>query len=288
MTDLPRSNVRVHVVWCFAFITACVTGFLAYKMTLDKAEEAMKGARNAVAAATAKAEDYARNLASFVEVAAEKFRTGQITETFRAEIPVFKAAGIGRLDVGTADAIETFYRSDTREIVWDLVYLGTTVSTIRVPVTYRYHVDLGGNWKLSVKDRICVVNAPALQPSLPVAIHTDGMTKESSSGWSRFDATQQLDDLEKTITPKLDEYASTPEHISLVRDQARLTVAKFIRAWLLREDQWRDDKITSVVVFFENEELNNGSILKPTLTYEHEPEQGGAGSVLGNTIRIGP
>lgn len=271
MSGSSDSKYRVHLVWCLAFLAACATGFCAYKITLERAESAVKGsireANHAVAAATAKAEEYASNLASFLAVSAERFKTGKITETFRAEIPVFEAAGIGRLDLGTAKASETFSRSDTRKIVWEWIYLGTTVSKIRVPVTYRYHVDLGGEWKVAVSGRACAVRAPALQPSLPVAIHTDGMMKESSSGWSRFDASQQLEELEKTLTPRLNAYASDREHLALVREQARLTVAKFIRAWLLRENQWATDKLSAIVVIFADEKTQPDDVT-PTLSFE--------------------
>jgi len=274
MPDPSHSNARVHLVWCIAFITAVAAGCYVYKLTLDRAEKTVSAtvteAEKAVSAATAKAEAYARKLAATTEATAAKFKTGTITETFRAEIPVFEAAGIGRLDVGTANATETFSRSDTRKIGRDWLYMGTTVSTIHVPVTYRYHIDLGGKWDVSVADRTCRVCAPALEPSLPVAIRTEGMMKESTAGWSRFDSSQQLDALERTITPKLNEYARTPERVALAREQARLTVAKFIRAWLLREDQWRDDKITSVVVVFADENAKTDGE-KPTLRIEQKP-----------------
>jgi hypothetical protein len=280
---LPRA--RIHLVWGCVFISFAVVGLTGYKISIDKADEAVsravdeakngvdrviKEAKIATSAATAKAEQYAKELASFTERAAEKFKTGQITETFRAEIPVFKSAGIGLLEVGTSEATETFFKEDVRKVGWDWIYLGKTVSEISVPVTYRYHLDLGGDWEISVTDGNCIVDAPKLQPSLPVAIHTDGLRKKSSEGWARFDAAEQMEELQKSITPKLNTNAATPEHLNNVKEEARGTVARFIRAWLVREGQWVEGKITTVTVRFPDETVSSGPSA-PTLTLKNLP-----------------
>lgn len=289
-------GARVHLVWGCVFVAFAVVGLTAYKISLDKADKAasriadeahaaasravdeaknaadraIKEAKLATAAATAKAEQYAGELAAFAERAAAKFKTGQITETFRAEIPVFKSAGIGLLEVGTSEATETFRKEDVRKVAWDWVYLGKTVSEISVPVTYRYHLDLAGDWEISVADGNCIVRAPKLQPSLPVAIHTDGLRKKSSEGWARFDAAEQMEELQRSITPKLNSNAATPKHLDNVREEARVTVARFIRAWLVREEQWMEGKLTTVTVVFPDESISSRPST-PTVTFKDLP-----------------
>jgi hypothetical protein len=81
----------------------------------------------------------------FVETipdAAEKFKTGTITRTFVEHIPEFSPTHGDVLELTTSRSDEDFTRSDSRSIAWNMIYLGTTVSTIRVPATFRYHLRL--------------------------------------------------------------------------------------------------------------------------------------------------
>lgn len=264
-------GTRIHLVWGCVFVAFAVIGLTGYKVSLDKvgkaADRTIKETKLAAAAATAKAEQYAGEVAAFAERAAEKFKNGQITETFRAEIPVFKSAGIGFLEVGTTEATETFRQEDVRKVAWDLVYLGKTVTEISVPVTYRYHLDLAGEWEITVTDGNCIVRAPKLRPSLPVAIHTDGLRKKSSEGWARFDAAEQMEELQKSITPKLNSNAGSAAHLDNIREEARVTVARFIRAWLVREEQWMEGKLTTVTVVFPDETISSRPST-PTVTFK--------------------
>lgn len=254
------NNPRIHLIWGSVFVAAMLAGFYTYKLTLDRGSQAIR-------AAVEKGEQYAAEAAAFAERSAEKFKTGTITETFHAEFPVFHSAGFGRLEVGVSEATETFKKSDVRKAVWDWVYLGETIAEIKVPVTYRYHLDLGEDWALAVADKTCIVRAPALKPSLPVAIHTDRMEKQSASGWARFDGSDQLEALQRTITPTLNQNASTPEHINNIREAARDVVARFVRAWLMREEQWNDDKLTSIIVIFADESPDTAP-LQRRLTFQ--------------------
>jgi hypothetical protein len=260
------SNTIVHAIWAGALVAVVLIGFLAYRMSVNRIE---RNARDAVKGATEKAEQYARQLAAFTERAAEKFKTGTITETFAAEVAVFRSAGVGRLELGTSEAVETFRRTNELRLFWDTVSLGQTVSEIRVPVTYRYHVPLDGPWQFRVEGDGCTVIPPPIRPSLPPAIHTDKMEKRTRSGWARFDAAEQMDALERAITPTLVAYASDPAHLAKVRDECRLTVARFIHAWLRREGQWDGDRFRSITVVFPDEPAPAGPP-RPTLTYEFE------------------
>jgi hypothetical protein len=166
------------------------------------------------------------------------------------------------------EATETFSRTDDRRVLYDLVPLGTTVAEIRVPVTYRYHLRFDEPWLLEVRDHDCVVHAPMIRPSLPPAIHTDRMEKRVSSSWLRFDDAEQLEALERTITPTLSTRAADPDHIDLVRDRSRIQVANFVRSWLLLESHWREDRFSSVTVIFDDEEDDVSTMTAPTLVLE--------------------
>lgn len=184
---------------------------------------------------------------------AAKFRQEHITETFTAALPKLDRTPGGQLELANATATETLTRADERTVAWDLIYLGKTVSEISVPVTYRYHLVLRDPWKLDVSGNTCVVRAPAIRPTLPPAIHTDKMQKRSESGWARFDAREQMTELEKSLTPRLARHASDPSHIALVREECRKTVAEFVRDWLLKEDHWRQDRFSTIKIIFADE-----------------------------------
>jgi len=48
--------------------------------------------------------------------------------------------------------------------------------------------------------------------------------------------------------------------MALVREEARKTVAGFVKNWLLKEDQWREDRFHSVIVRFSDEPEENSLI----------------------------
>src|SRR5260370_7960111 len=74
----------------------------------------------------------------FIRSCSRPFKDHVLTQKFISEIPEIHSTGGGNLEVATADAVETFQRSDNKYAVWSRIYLVQTVSEIRVPVTYRY------------------------------------------------------------------------------------------------------------------------------------------------------
>ena len=186
--------------------------------------------------------------------AAEKFKTGTITRTFTEHIPEVSSTYGDVLEITTSRSEEEFSRSDSKNIAWNLIYLGTTVSTIRVPATFRYHIRLSDSWRLASKDKVCYCLVPSIRPSLPTAIHTGQMQKSTERGWARFNSDANLAELERSITPDLDQRAGDSKHIKLVREACRQSVAEFVKKWLMKEDFWRSDRFTSIVVVFADEQ----------------------------------
>ncbi len=182
-----------------------------------------------------------------------KFQSQNITHTFREDLVTVIPTQGDVLELATLEMIETLTKLDVKSAFGDLFYLGTTVSEIKVPTVYRYHLKLSDDWKLSIDGNVCSVIAPAIRPSLPPAIRTDGMEKKSDAGWLRFNAQQNLADLEKNLTPTLERRAGTPHRINQVREGARKSVVEYVRQWLLREHQWKDDAINAIVVKFPDE-----------------------------------
>ena len=76
--------------------------------------------------------------------------------------------------------------ADERRILWDRFSLGETVSEIRVPVTYRYHLRLADAWEIEISDQTCIVHAPRIRASQPPASHSSAAVASSQrpvSSW---------------------------------------------------------------------------------------------------------
>jgi len=205
---------------------------------------------------------------SLPEIAA-KFKTGTITSTFTESIPEVTSTQGDVLELATSRSDETFRREDSKSILWNTVSLGTTVSEIRVPVTFRYHVRLSDSWHLAARGNVCVVLAPRVRPSQPPAIHTDLMEKMTVNGWARFNKDDNLSALEKSITPTLEMRSFEPSHLRLSREACRQSVAEFVKKWLIKEDRWRTDRFTAIVVVFPDEgKFDTDDQLEQ---FQHEP-----------------
>lgn len=184
---------------------------------------------------------------------AEHFQQRTISESFQENVKRIASTNGDVLELATLDMEEAITRFDTKTL-FDAIYLGTTESEIRAMVVYRYHLKLSDHWKLNVENGRCVVIAPAIRPSLPPAIRTDSMEKKSAAGWMRFNAAQNLVDLEKEMTGILERRAGAPSKIRHVREAARQSVAQFVRLWILKEQKDRPDgKIQDLVVIFPDE-----------------------------------
>jgi hypothetical protein len=164
------------------------------------------------------------------------------------------------LEVATAEAVETFERK-TNLVLFDTVMpLGTTISEISVPATYRFHIDLSGDWFLTTDgDRVMVI-APKIRPSLPVAFDTFRMRKRTRSGWARWDGEESLEVLERNLTANLAERAQSAGSISKVREESRLAVAKFVKNWLIAREHWSDRTFSEIAVVFEDEITGDGKV----------------------------
>jgi len=184
---------------------------------------------------------------------AAKFKTGTITQTFTESIPTIKSTEGDILELATAEADEIFTRTDSQSIGWGLFYIGTTTSKISVRATFRYHIKLSDSWRLATKDQTCIVQAPALRPSLPPAIHTATLRKETENGWLRFNKDENLIELERGITAELSRKAADRRHIALAREECRKSIAAFVKNWLLKEEHWRKDGFSTITVVFPDE-----------------------------------
>jgi len=235
-------------------------GFMAYLVVHQIGRTAREGGRAAT--------EMVRELGEGAIDIASAFKSGTITNTFISAIPAFSPDGGARLELAAFEAVEILRSTDELRIGWDLIPLGTTVTEVRVPATYRYHLRLDEPWLLEVNGQSCVVHAPAIRPTLPPAIDTGRMEKFSERGWLRFNQEEQMEELERGITAALSERAADSRHLEMVRERCRLEVAEFVRSWLLLEDHWREDRFRSVKVIFADETDVETAPQPPTLVLD--------------------
>ena len=245
-----RSQLLFALRWPLALLTVVallVFGSLAaYYLTLKQAADGAAALGDA-------ASDVAGRVADRAEQLAESFFTGDVTESFVSSMPKFDRSGVGRLEVASMELTEKLARADERRAFFDVVPLGKTKVEIEVPVTYRYHVPVSGEWRLEIHGPVCLVVAPPLEPTLPPAIHTDRLQTSSQEDLLRFDAGEQMAELQRNLTPRLSRRAASPAYLDLVRDEARRGVADFVRSWLLDQEFWVDDRFATIRVVFADE-----------------------------------
>ena len=156
----------------------------------------------------------------------------------------------GLLEVSTIMAQETFDSTTNHTILG--VPVGRTVTQVRVPAVYRYHIPLEKDWTFRNTGNALIVNAPPVLPSLPVAIDTGKMESFSSGIWSPITRSDAITNLQKSISATLAAKAATPEMLKLQREEARQTVTEFVQKWVVEQPEWQDGKAPIVLVFFED------------------------------------
>ena len=183
------------------------------------------------------------------------FWRSSVTETSVAAsgVPVVMRSAGGLLEIATVTVHERFKRTDTKEF-WGIA-LGTTVSIIQVPVTYRYHIEMAKEWPIYINDKTATVRAADVKPSLPAAIDTARMEKYTQNGWARFNKDENLETLERTITGQIQSRAVSPQYDQIVKDASRETVKTFVSTWLLSQRKWGKEPEFRIVVLFPGESL---------------------------------
>ncbi|MCD8533676.1 MAG: hypothetical protein LR011_02355 [Verrucomicrobia bacterium] len=237
--------------WPVTFMVLGLIGLVAYWITISQTVSIFKGGRNKVS-----------EVSEQVGKALDTFSSAHISQSFLTQLPSRISAGGNQLEVASFESTESFRSESSKRIAWDYLDLGTTVAEVRVPVTYRYHVQLEDTWKLDVKDSICVVTAPRIRPTQPPAIHTHRIEKFSSRGWLRFDSQDALDELMRIITPTVRMYAGDDQHVALIKDTARKSIARFVQKWLLDNNYWSTNMVNTIIVSFPDEITEDNLLLE--------------------------
>jgi hypothetical protein len=198
---------------------------------------------------------------AYVKIGSFRFwssKMGDVRSGSPEEILVMRTKG-GLLEVSQIHATEVFDTKFAHTLLG--IPLGETVPRIRVPVVYRYHIELAPEWSVLRTGDAFTVVAPPVKPSLPVAVDLGRMEKEASGTWVLLPFTERdaLDDLEREITARLARKAVMPAYIQLQREHARQTVEEFVSKWLVTQAKWLSESRSEIRVYFADETIGSAS-----------------------------
>lgn len=167
-----------------------------------------------------------------------------------AGVPVVMHTSGGRLEVATVTATEAF-KLDAPPKSFLGVDMGKTISNVQTKVVYRFYIEMAKEWPIKFKGTTAIVEAAEIRPTLPVAFDTATMEKQTRSGWARFDKQENLEELERRMSPKLEERAYAYKGLAL--ESARKSVGDFVRTWLIKEGHSQQGVPYQVQVIFPGE-----------------------------------
>jgi hypothetical protein len=175
-------------------------------------------------------------------------------QSYREQERVIVRTKGGLLEASTIHSPEIFEASKDHTLFG--IVLGNTVTRIRVPAVYRYHVDLAPEWRILLRKNAFIVVAPSVKPALPVAVDLGRLQQEASGTWSVFTGTAQLKTLQSSITKELAKKASSRSYIEFQREAARLTVKEFVAKWLITQKDWNRYRDYPIHVYFADEPIS--------------------------------
>ena len=174
---------------------------------------------------------------------------GEVRSGMGTEILIMRTPG-GLLEVSSMRMTEQFDKRFVYEVLG--LQVGETVAHVRVPATYRYHIELAPLWKIERTDEVFRVITPPLKPSLPVAVDLARLEQDEGGTWLLlpFNADADREALLREITGKLAQKATSPAYVALQREDARKTVTEFVEKWLVTQEPWKSAKQPRIEVVF--------------------------------------
>ena len=158
----------------------------------------------------------------------------------------------GVLGVAALKRVERVTRSETLLVAG--VSLGTTVSTIEVPVVYKYEIALAREWPVLISGRTCVVQTPPIVVGSPVAFDTAAIRMNTRNGWARLNKAENLEALQRSLSGALEAHAKSTDNWREATEFARRTVGEFVAKWF-PDPRCRPGSGYAVKIVFPNESI---------------------------------
>jgi hypothetical protein len=174
---------------------------------------------------------------------------GDVRSGMGTEILFMRTPG-GLLEVSSFRVTEQFDKRFVYEVLG--LEVGETVAHVRVPATFRYHIELAPLWKIERTDEVFRVVTPPVKPSLPVAVDLARLEQDEGGSWLLlpFNADADREALMRELTAKLAQKAASSAYLALQREDARKTVTEFVEKWLVTQEAWQSAKQPRIEVVF--------------------------------------
>lgn len=124
--------------------------------------------------------------------------------------------------------------------------------SVKAFITYR--IPLAEEWEAEVRNGRFFVDAPQLQPALPVAFDT-GSIKKVAQDCMIIDGEKKYDDLVARISQQLAVSAKSVQYKQIARPYARKTVKEFVRKWMTTQEEFKARSNMPIDVAFEGESM---------------------------------
>lgn len=198
---------------------------------------------------------------------ASAFKTGKVTIEFHDYVT--KVSGVNYLQIANLKSVDTFTRTDSTAIFWDLIGLPDITVEIQTPVEYTFYLDLNDKWEFiwdQQRQSIFVI-APTIKCNTPAVdiANLKIIVKDGSIFRNTDDAIERL----KKEMPGLARSIAS-EKIPLVRETARRETRTFVENWVVNI-MFKDFEFKPHVqeVYFQDEAMPD--FLKITSIEERKP-----------------
>ncbi len=192
---------------------------------------------------------------------ASAFKTGTILTEFKSYATEVNTSNY--LQVAQLKTRETFSKTDTQNIMWDMVKLPDVTVEMEAPVVYTFYVDLNDEWSFSLNNRNneniksveITVHAPEIKCNIP-SINPSRLIcrKPNESIFRNEEKVKEQLQREMMFICR----TRAKKKINLIRAIAREEVKRFIRNWLINQ-RFREDETKPYIkaVYFADEPQNS-------------------------------
>jgi hypothetical protein len=146
---------------------------------------------------------------------------------YRFRSYAIKLTGKQSLYVAKLTQQESIERTSYATLLW--FQLPPMIVKVDVPVEYNYFINLSGGWRFQIEGDTLVVSIPELGSSTP-AVDIANLKMTIAEGGMLRNETKALEKMTKELPGLLIDRAIANREV--VREEARKSAEKFIRAWI--------------------------------------------------------
>lgn len=170
------------------------------------------------------------------------------------DFPVVLRVKGGMLEVASIKGRKAFPKATDHTLLGQSIPYCREKASWEVPYKITYRLKLGTQWPLRYRNGTLYARVPELEPSLPVAIDTEKLTRGAEESCWFLPNLGTRERALKSITPQLNAIARSGSAKKHAREAARQTVIEFLRTWAFNQrDYPKLSPGAKIVVMFPGE-----------------------------------